>query len=84
MESIQNRIGELYDQIMAAPVYVELLAAQEAANELINYYTREAGVRQLERTFGQICRKLARKVVEGDGKQKDIVIGVPDQILRQQ
>ena len=50
----------------------------EAANELINYYTREAGVRQLERTFGQICRKLARKVVEGDGKQKDIVIGVPE------
>ena len=36
MESIQNRIGELYDQIMAAPVYVELLAAQEEVNELMN------------------------------------------------
>ena len=36
MESIQNRINELYDQIMAAPVYVELLAAQEAVNELMN------------------------------------------------
>ena len=31
LESIQNRINELYDQIMAAPVYVELLAAQEAS-----------------------------------------------------
>ena len=36
IESIQNRINELYDQIMAAPVYVELLAAQEAVNELMN------------------------------------------------
>ena len=36
LESIQNRINELYDQIMAAPVYVELLAAQEAVNELMN------------------------------------------------
>ncbi len=35
-ESIQNRINELYDQIMAAPAYVELLAAQEAVNELMN------------------------------------------------
>ncbi len=36
MESIQNRINELYDQIMAAPAYVELLEAQEAVNELMN------------------------------------------------
>ncbi|MBE6653524.1 MAG: YlbF family regulator [Ruminococcaceae bacterium] len=36
MESIQNRINELYDQIMAAPAYVELMAAQEAVNELMN------------------------------------------------
>jgi ATP-dependent Lon protease len=50
----------------------------EAADELINYYTREAGVRQLERTFGQICRKLARKVVEGRCEKDNIVIGVPE------
>ena len=36
LQSIQNRINELYDQIMAAPVYVELLEAQEAVNELMN------------------------------------------------
>ena len=36
MEMIQNRINELYEQIMSHPVYVELNAAQEAVNELMN------------------------------------------------
>ncbi len=36
MEMIQDRINVLYDQIMNHPVYVELNAAQEAVNELMN------------------------------------------------
>ena len=36
MSAIQNRIGELYDQIMAAPAYLELQEAQDAVNELMN------------------------------------------------
>ena len=34
-------------------------------DELIDYYTREAGVRDLERTVGQVLRKIARQIVEG-------------------
>lgn len=33
---------------------------------LINEYTRESGVRELERVIGQLCRKAARKIVEGN------------------
>lgn len=34
-------------------------------DELISHYTREAGVRSLERRIGAICRKVAREIVEG-------------------
>jgi ATP-dependent Lon protease len=36
-----------------------------AIHEVIRRYTREAGVRNLERTVAMICRQVARKVVEG-------------------
>jgi ATP-dependent Lon protease len=35
---------------------------------IISDYTREAGVRQLEREIGSVCRKIARQVAEGDGR----------------
>ena len=41
-----------------------------AVDELINYYTREAGVRNLERSVGGVCRKLARQIVEGKRSSK--------------
>ena len=39
--------------------------AEESVHEIIRRYTREAGVRNLERTIAMVCRQVARKVVEG-------------------
>lgn len=36
IQNIQDRINELYEEIMAHPVFVELNKAQEAVNELMN------------------------------------------------
>ena len=36
----------------------------EVIRDIIDSYTREAGVRNLERTIGKICRKVAKKYVE--------------------
>ncbi|MFR3559138.1 MAG: endopeptidase La, partial [Paraclostridium sordellii] len=49
----------------------------ETMIEIINSYTREAGVRGLERTIGKICRKAARKYVE-DNSIEEIVVTKSD------
>ncbi|CEK36806.1 endopeptidase La [Paraclostridium sordellii] len=49
----------------------------ETIIEIINSYTREAGVRGLERTIGKICRKAARKYVE-DNSIEEIVVTKSD------
>jgi ATP-dependent Lon protease len=42
----------------------------EALDEIIDGYTREAGVRGLEREIGSICRKVAREFAEGTRRSK--------------
>ena len=43
-------------------------------SRIITEYTREAGVRELERRLGQICRKAARQIVEGGKKTIKVTI----------
>ena len=49
--------------------------ADAALTAIIEEYTREAGVRNLERQIGTICRKVAREVAEGKAKGKVRVSG---------
>lgn len=41
-----------------------------AIKDIICYYTREAGVRELERKIGQVCRKTAREILENGTTEK--------------
>ena len=50
----------------------QLSISDKAMEKLILSYTREAGVRNLERKFGEICRKSARKILQE--KEKQVVI----------
>jgi ATP-dependent Lon protease len=45
---------------------VDVEVSDDALRALIRSYTREAGVRNLEREVGAVCRKLARRAAEGE------------------
>ena len=44
--------------------------SEKVLRDIIRYYTREAGVRGLERELSKICRKVTRKLVQNDSKSK--------------
>jgi ATP-dependent Lon protease len=51
----------------------QLTITDDALLQIIRHYTREAGVRNLEREISSICRKVARKVV-GNGKNVSVQV----------
>lgn len=53
----------------------QLLVSETAIKGLINYYTREAGVRSLERNIANLCRKTGKRIVEEDVKSVRINAG---------
>jgi len=55
----------------------QILFPEDGLLFLIHYYTREAGLRNLEREIGSICRKVARAVTEG---RTEIVIADKEKI----
>ena len=50
----------------------QLVFGDDALLELISGYTKEAGVRNLERRIGQICRKAARRLLEEKQAQVEV------------
>src|SRR5579884_3611847 len=54
-----------------------IIFTDDAITEVIRSYTREAGVRNLEREIGNVCRKVARKVVQ-DGHELKILVRPED------
>ena len=47
----------------------QLSMSDGALSSVVTSYTREAGVRNLERIIGTLCRKAARRIAEGDAKR---------------
>ena len=53
----------------------QLRISEEAVREIIACYTRESGVRGLERCFGDLCRKAAMELLDGETAKKVTVTG---------
>ena len=53
----------------------DITISEGTIRSIINYYTRESGVRNLERELANLCRKVARKIVEEQADQFKITTG---------
>ena len=59
----------------------QLAITDDALSEVITSYTRESGVRQLEREIGRLARKVARKIAVGEAQSITIDREVVDDLL---
>jgi len=69
-------------QVEAHGIHLEenIEFTEESLQEIIRHYTREAGLRNLERNIASICRKQARRIAEGGEKR----IVVTPQVVREE
>jgi len=51
----------------------EIEVTEDAIRDIIRYYTREAGVRNLEREIAKICRKVVKNILLTDKNEKTLV-----------
>lgn len=56
----------------------EIAVTEEALTAVVDRYTREAGVRSLERELGKLARKVATKIARGDDAPSVVEIDEPD------
>ena len=47
-------------------------SVEHAIRDIVRYYTREAGVRNLEREISKICRKVVKELVLHEKRQEDL------------
>jgi ATP-dependent Lon protease len=59
----------------------QLTVTDDAITEIVSGYTRESGVRQLERELGKLCRKVARKLAAKEVAQLTVDKGMVDDLL---
>ena len=59
----------------------EIEFTEDAIYSIIRMYTREAGVRNLEREIGNICRKIATKITEGKNETSEITSETVKELL---
>ncbi len=59
----------------------QLYLSDRAMERIIRYYTREAGVRTLERRLGAICRKAAREILENNRQAVRVTEGNLEKFL---
>jgi ATP-dependent Lon protease len=55
--------------------------SQDSISFIVRHYTREAGVRNLERNIGTICRKQARRLAEGKSEKLQVTREVIEEFL---
>lgn len=59
----------------------EINFTEDALKSIIRYYTREAGVRNLEREIGSICRKIVTNLAEGKSIPREITKEIVEEFL---